>query len=234
MLTGMMVAIDGVTEAADGSMFATKVGLINNATSSSELYGLLSGYAPDGMNLNLIVDGGDGANVTSALIGSNVSIDVSAASYQVNSGNLAPSSYSDLAFDQEHNFPGQFVEVYSVYGDTLVVPDPNTTNAGLLAPAMIELEQQTVTGVVSDYHYDSTLQMWIFNLTVAANSPLINMNPGTVSVTVRQIPQTYLRNLSSITDGAQVKVHGLLFVDPNYTFPTSPVAFIMVAGRVSQ
>ena len=211
MLTGMMVAIDGVTEAADGSMFATKVDFIDT-TSGSELYGALSGYAPDGINYNLIVDGGDGANVTSALIGNNVSIDWTSASYRVNSGNLDLSGSSDLLFDQDHIFPGQFVEVD---GSTLVVPDPNTANAGLLQPAMFELEQQTITGLVSAYTYDLGSHTGTFTLTVAANSPLINMNPGLLSVTVRQIPQTYLRNLSSITDGAQVKVHGLLFVDPN-------------------
>jgi hypothetical protein len=230
MLTGMMVAIDGVTEAADGSMFATKVDFIDT-TSGSELHGLLSGYAPDGVNYNLIVDGGDGANVTSGLIGNNVSIDWTAASCRVNSGNLDLSGSSDLVFDPDHLFFGQFVEVE---GDTLLVPDPNSSNAGLLQPTWIELEQQTITGLVQNY--DS--QTGTFSLAIAANSPLFDINPGLISVTVRQIPQTYLRNLSSISNGAQVKVRGLLFVDPKYTTanyqPGNPVAFIMVAGRVSK
>lgn len=230
MLTGMMVAIDGVTEAADGSLFATTVDFIDT-TSGSELYGQLSGYAPDGINDNLIVDGGNGANVTSALLENNVSIDWTAASCRVNSGNLDLSGSSDLIFDQDHIFPGQFVEVY---GDTLMVPDPNTDNAGLLQPAMFELEQVTITGLVQNY--DS--QTGTFSLAIAANSPLFNMNPGLLSLTVRQVPQTYLRNLASISDNAQVKVRGLLFVDPNYNNanyqPGDPVAFIMVASRVSQ
>jgi hypothetical protein len=64
------------------------------------------------------------------------------------------------------------------------------------------------------------------------------LNPGLITITVRQIPQTYLRNNPTFADGELVKVRGLLFVDPDYNnanhHPADPVAFIMVADRVSK
>jgi hypothetical protein len=235
-LTGMMVEAEGTTQ-ANGSILASEVELIDNSQSGSELYGLLSGYAPEGWYYNLIVEGGDGVNVTSGLIGKNVSVDWLAASYSVNRGSLDLSGSPDLVFDEIHAFPGQFVEIE---WDTLVVPDPESTNAGLMQPGMFELEQQTISGQVVGYTYDPISKTGSFTLTVASNASIRTMNPGLTSITVRQIPQTYLRNLASISNGAQVKVRGLLFVDPSYSnvgyqpSPSSPVAFIRGASRVSQ
>lgn len=230
-LTGMIVETEGVTQ-SNGSPLATEVELIDDSQSGSELYGVLSGYAPDGMNYNLIVDGGMGVNVTTGLIGKNVTADWLSASYSINKGNLDLSGSSDLVFDETRTFPGQFVEVE---WDTLVVPDPYSSNDGYMQVGMFELEQQTISGQVSGYDSNTGT----FTLNVASNSAIKAMNPGLTSITVRQVPQTYLRNLSSITNGAQVKVRGLLFVDPNYSnvnyqpSPISPVAFIMVASRIS-
>ena len=235
-LAGNLAELDGLTQ-TDGSLFATEVECIN-PTNFSELYGQLNGYAPEGTYYNLILDAGDGTNVTQSLIGSNITVDwMSQPGYRVNSGNLDLSGSQDLVFDESHVFPGQYVELEN---DTLAVPDPESSNAGYFQPLMFELEQQTLTGVVSGYSYDPQSQTGSFTLTVPTNSPLMAMNHGLTTVTVRQIPQTYLRNLSSITDGATLKVRGLMFVDPNCSNsnleadPTMPVDFIMVASRMSR
>jgi len=232
-LTGMLIESEAVTQ-ADGSVLATEVEGIDTSQ-RSELYGLLSGYAPDGVDYNLIVEGGDGANVTSGLIGQNVTVDWVGSEYSVNSGRLDLSSSQDLVFDETRTFPGQFVEVE---WDTLQVPDPESTNAGYMTAGMFELEEQTLSGQVLGYGYDSGLGLYTFTLNVDANAPIRRMNPGLTIITVRMIPQTYLRNNPIFENGKSVKVRGLLFADPNCNStnyqPGDPVAFIMVADRISK
>ena len=144
-------------------------------------------------------------------------------------------AFPDLVFDEARTFPGQFV---AVQWDALIVPDPDSSNAGYMQPRMLELQEQTITGLVSNYVYDPDTQIGTFTLSVAGNAPLMILNPGIVSVTVRQLPPTYLRNGPTFADGDPVKVRGLLFVDPNYNnanyHPPDPVAFIMAADRISK
>lgn len=240
MLNGMMIQIDGATQLG-GSVLASKIALIDNSQSSSELYGQLSGYATDGINSNLIAAGGAGVNVSTGLIGKSITLDWLSASYSVDHGRIPASiSFFDegidgtLVFDESHLFPGQFV---AVQWDSLVVPDPDSNNAGFMQPRMFELEGQTLKGHVFSYAFDATLQCFTFTLTVADDAAIKTMNPG-LSISVRQIPQTYLRNTPTFADGDMVKVRGLLFADPNYNnanyHPPDPVAFIMVADRISK
>jgi hypothetical protein len=243
MLTGMIVETEGVTQ-ANGSVLASEVELIDNSQSGSELYGLLSGYAPDGMNYNLILEGGVGVNVTTGLVGKNITIDWLAASYSVNHGRIPDNlpffdeqADGHLIFDESHVFPGQLAEVE---WDTLIVPDPDSSNAGYMQPRMFELEEQTITGQVSNYAYNAQTQMGTFTLSVASSAPIKRMNPGLIGITVNQIPQTYLRNNPTFNPGDTVKVRGLLFVHPDYNnsnyqpSQSSPVAFVMVADRISK
>lgn len=75
---------------------------------------------------------------------------------------------------------------------------------------------------------------------VASNASIRTMNPGLVSIIVRRVPQTYLQNNPTFGDGASVKVRGLVFADPSYSnanyhpSPSTPMAFIIVAGRISK
>jgi hypothetical protein len=181
-------------------------------------------------------------NVSAALIGKNVTVDWLGASASVNHGRI-PASLSlfdenvpgNLVFDEARTFPGQFV---AVQWDSLIVPDPDSSNAGFLQPRMIELQEQTISGQVSNYVYDPSAQTGTFTLNVASSAPIKIMNSGLLPITVHQIPQTYLRNSPTFANGDQVKVRGLLFVDPNYNnsnyHPPDPVAFIMVADRISK
>lgn len=234
MLADMMIETEGTTQ-SNGIVMATRVALIDDSLTGSELYGLLSGYAPDGMNYNLIAEGGVGVNVTTDLIGKNITVDWLAADYSVNATGLDLSTSDDLVFDETRAFPGQLV---AIEWDTLVVPDPDSSNAGLMQPRMFELEQQTLSGQVAGYTYNSGSNIWTFSLNVASNASIKTMNPGLTSITVRQTPETYLRNSPTFNDGDTVKVRGLLFADPNSNStnyqPGSPVAFIMVADRISK
>lgn len=238
-VTGALVEIEGATQ-SNGSVMASEVEFIDNSQSGSELYGLISGYAPDGMNYNLIVEGGLGVNVTSGLIGEYVSIDWLASSYSVNHGRIPnnldlfnENSDEHLIFDESHVFPGQMVE--AEWG-TLEVPDPDSSNAGNMQPRMIELEEQTISGQIAAY--DNVAGTFL--LSVANNAFIRMMNPGLTTITVHQTSQTHLKNLSSIKNGDQVKVRGLLFVDPIYNnasyrpSPSNPVAFVLVADRISK
>lgn len=235
MLADMTIETEGVTQ-PNGVVAATRVALIDNSE-GSELYGLLGGYAPDFNNYSLIAEGGVGFNVSTDLIGKNITVDWSAASYSVNTAHLGLDLVNnDLVFDETHAFPGQFVELEF---DTLLVPDPDSANAGFMQPRMFQLEEQTISGQVSNYLYDSGTQTGTFTLTVANDSAIKRMNGGLVSITVRQVPRTYLRNSPSFADGDLVKVRGLLFAtsdssNVNYQPPASPVAFIVVADRISK
>jgi hypothetical protein len=244
MLTGMMIETEAATQ-TDGTVLASQVALIDSGTSSTELYGLLSGFAPEGIYYNLIVDGGVGVNEANSLIGKNVTLDWGGASYSVNSTNLDLSGTPELVFDEARVFPGQFV---AVQGAALVTPDPECnetgvcdTQAGAMQPGMFELNQQTLTGRVSGYSYNPLTQTGTFTFDVDPTSPVQVLNPGLISITVRQIPGTYLRNNITVADNDIVMVRGLLFADPNYTNidfvppdEPNPVAFIMVASRISK
>ena len=234
VLSGMMIETEDETQSS-GVVLATQVALIDHSASSSELYGLLGGPDPNSIGNNLLVEGGEGLNVSTNLIGKNVTVDRLAAGYSVNRSRMDLTTSQDLVFDEPRVFPGQFV---AVQWNSLIVPDPDSTNAGYIQPRMIELQEQTLSGQVFNYVFDSGTQTGTFTLSVAGNSPIKILNSGLVSITVRQVPRTYLRNSPTFADGDTANVRGLLFVDPNYAdgnyHPSDPVAFIMVADRISK
>ncbi|MBI3476196.1 MAG: hypothetical protein HY010_10715 [Acidobacteria bacterium] len=229
-LTGMMVETQAETQTS-AVVLATQVALIENSASSSELYGTFTGLAPDGMNYNFLVDGGMGVNYAGGLLGKNITVDWLATGYSVNAARLDLSGSTDLVFDEVRIFPGQSVEVK---WDTLIVPDPDAVNAGFMSPRMIELEEQTVTGQVSSYN----ALLGTFTLDVPSDSAIRTMNTGLISISVRQVPQTYLRNSPTFNDGDAVKVRGLIFVHPDYSYvmqhPGDPLVLVMVADRISK
>jgi len=237
-VTGMLVEMAGVTQ-SDGSVLATEVEAAGLPT-DSQLYGVFSGYNPSGL-FAMVVEGGNGVNVNSALVGKSISVDWINDDYGVNDGGLIDMTNTDLHFDESYVYPGQFVEVE---WDTLVVPDTDVCsldgtpcNAGYIQPSMIELQQQTITGTVSGLNYNPLTQTGSFTLTPSSNAAIRIQNPG-LTITVNQIPQTYLRGLSSgFNNGSTVNVRGLLFATtPNGGYipsVSSPVDFVLVAGRIS-
>jgi hypothetical protein len=237
ILTDAIIGLEASTQ-SNGIVNAIRVEMISHADQSDELYGFLGGYAPDYINYDLIAEGGVGVNVSTNLIAKNITVDWLAASYSVNTAhlNLDLVANDDLVFDETRAFPGQFVEIK---WDKLLVPDSDSTNAGFMQPRMIELQEQLLSGQVSNYVYDAQTQSGTFILSVANDSMIKRMNGGLVSITVRQIPQTYLRESPTFVDGDFVKVRGLVFADSrysnvNYLPPGSPVAFIMIADRISK
>ena len=239
VLSGMMIEVKGDTQ-TDGSLLASDVVLIDNATSTSEVHGILSGQAPDGLSYNLVFQGGMGVNVTDSLQGQTVTMDSTAASFNINHGAFSQGlnlfvegADGQLVFDADHLYPGQLV---ATKRDTLFLSDPDSCNAGCMQPLLVELEEQTLTGKVLNYTYDGETQYGSFQLVVDSNSPIKLMNPGLTTITVDQVPLTYLRNSPTFNNDDVVKVRGLLLVDPNYfTFhPGDPIAFVMVADRISQ
>ena len=234
ILTGMMIETEDAT-LSDGSVLASRIALIEHSASSSELYGLLAGHAPDGASYNLVLEGGAGLNVSPALIGKNITVDWIAASYSVNTARIDMNWSDDLVFDEARTFPGQFV---AVQWDSLIVPDPDSDNSGYIQPRMIELQEQTICGQVSNYVFDPGTQTGTFTLMVADTAPIKRLNSGLLSITVRQTAQTYLRNSPRFNNGDSVKVRGLVFADPNFNNgnyqPPDPIAFIIVADRISK
>jgi hypothetical protein len=229
-MTGTMVEAQADTQ-TNAVVLASQVALIENSAASSELYGTLTGLAPDLINYNFVVDGGMGVNFAGGLVGQNITVDWLATGYSVNSAHLDISGSSDLVFDEVRVFPGQQVEMK---WDTLIVPDPDAINAGFMSPRMIELEEQTVSGTVSSYN----ALAGTFGLNVPSDSVLKTMNPGLISIAVRQVPQTNLRNSPTFNDGDTVKVRGLIFVHPDYSYamqhPGDPLVLVMVADRISK
>ena len=245
-LTGMLLEVAAVTQ-ADGSILATEVEWAGNST-GSQLYGLLSGYNPSGF-FAMVVEGGEGANVTSSLVGKKITVDWLDAIYAVNDGGLIDMSTTDLSFDSGSVYPGQLVEVE---WDTLIAPDsdlcPGPCNAGILQPGKVELEQQTITGTVSGLAYNPLTQTGSFTLNLASNAALRIQNPGLAvdgtpsiagAITVNQVSKTFLKSLpTGFANGNTVKVRGLLFsTTPNGGYvpsPSNPVNFVLVAGRISK
>jgi hypothetical protein len=221
-----LVEVNGSTQ-SDGSLFADEVEGID-WDGGAELEGLLGGYNPSGF-MYLVAQDGIGTGVTSALVGNKVSIDMSGATEEVNSGTIDLTGIP-VVFDMDHVFVGQRVEVESQWPG--VTTDDPDGNSGWTYPWNVELEQQTISGTVAN----STVTAGQFDLVLPADgsSYLRLLNPAIASVHIYTQSGTTLKGISSITNGNKVQVRGLLFGNYVNYDPDQGTYFVMVAARITR
>jgi Domain of unknown function (DUF5666) len=210
MAMGMMVEVDAAWQ-ADGSCMAARVEpLLSGACGGLMAEGMLfsiTGAPPT--QLSIIVDNGAGGAMMNSYLGTRPLVNVSAAttySFDSDGVNLTNLPFTP-AFDPEHMTLGQRIEPQTTGGmmaDPTSAMGPKSMNANA-----ITLEQQSMRGAVAGYGGGVPAS---FTLTLPAGSGFASLT-GAASITVYQQPDTLLRGMTSVSDGANVQVRGLLFFD---------------------
>jgi hypothetical protein len=229
-LANMIVKVNGRTQ-ADGSLLATGVRGMENVQ-GVETEGLIYWDYQTVPELWLIPQDGNGAslaNVPEPAFGQTLHLDVNNASYEVNLDSMDMTGLIGyiFMFDWDHTGVGQRVLVQSSTG--IVTPDPDGTD-GLITTNRVTLEKQSLGGTVDAYSPLPNGGAW-FNLLIPSDSYLALLNsPPVTSVVVWQQPGTDLHGITSVKDGDNVHVRGLLFRDGKGSYG----AFNMVAQRISK
>lgn len=218
-ILNMIVKVEGTTR-PDGTLYAKEVEGIEDQ-SGSEIAGLVTAIqGSPASSVSIVVQDGEGAGVTSALIGSSVTANVSGANYQVDVGHVdttglgsVPSS-PNFPFDGSTVHAGQRIEVDSITGE-----DANSTSA-----ATVHLKQEALVGNVSSLAAPAAPST--FTLTVPSDSAFA-MVSGATTVTVYWQPGTDVSNLTQgLKSGQTVRVRGLVFF--------TGTGFNLIARRIDQ
>jgi hypothetical protein len=219
------VEVNGSTQ-ADGSLYADEVELVDVAN-GVELFGLVTYDYPD-VELNLVVQDGIGAGMSTSLVGKTISAQVAQSGYAINTGHIDMTGVTAV-FDGEHIVPGQQVEVESLWG---LIADPDSGLQYLDSPFMIELQQQTISGYAENYAAGQNgTHTFDILLPLDGSSPVANLNPGLTSIHVYQQPTTFPA-LSSIADSTRVQVRGLLLCQNDNVNQTC-TNFVLVASKIT-
>jgi hypothetical protein len=140
------------------------------------------------------------SSTNSPSLGSTVDVAIdSNTRFDVKSKNLTLTSLPFTAtFDQNSITKGQNVEV-----------DADRVSTSPVPARKLSLKEQSLTGVASAIQ-SGTIKS--FTLTVPSDSAFA-MLTGSTSVPVYQVTATELKDIPAVTEGATVRVRGLLFLD---------------------
>src|ERR1700674_670446 len=248
-LQGLIVAVRG-RSAKDGSLVATDVEALESH-SGAVMEGVVSGYIPNSNVVTLASQDGSGDGMKSSIIGSGVSVDPSNnPNFVVDTHDMDMTGLESLQFDINSLVLGQHVQVQSMRA----IQRDSNGNAALVVPETVKLEPQTLTGTVANYQSGNTPGTFTFDLVFATDASMNVLNPFFYTMHVYQQRGADLQKLSAaISDGATVRVWGLVFYSPlpqgSSVKPSikatgeravrllghrqNEPAFIMVAGRIS-
>ena len=215
---GMMVDLDANMQ-ADGSLMATRIDSVLSGMSggmmAEGLVNSISGNPPT--QLSIIADNGAGSGMMGSYLGATLLVNVAAST-----GYRFDASGVDL---KNLPFTPTFNSSTMTKGQRI---DPGTSggmmNGGMMGPTMnaseLTLEQQGLSGTVASYASGSPAS---FILNLPADSAFTSIT-GSGMITVFQQPDTQLRGMPSVANGASVQVRGLLFFDAG--------SYKMVAARI--
>ncbi len=209
---GMLVEVEATTQ-ADGSLLAKEVELVENQGVEAE--GVITALNNPLTQFTMVDDDGMGSGFASANMGSNINVGVSAISTQFRA-NLHNIDMSGLSFTFNNSLnvaKGQNVQVESSAG--------MQTNSTINADKVV-LVKQSLSGSVSNYVASGSSATFTLNL--SPDAAFLKLT-GVSAVKVYQQSGTELKDLTAVSNGATVRVRGLLFFDgANYQF---------VAARIS-
>lgn len=224
MVVGMIVMVDADMQ-PDGSLLAREVSLREHDSNGMRAEGLIVSVAGNpATQLALIAHDGDGSGVSHDDMGGTITVNLDS-----NTVFSMDTSHVDLTglpftptFSASNVFKAQAVEVVSSTGMSHDGGDGNDMHHGTANASAVHLEEQGLRGVVANYSVNGSQAT--FTLTVAPDSLFANLT-GTTSITVYQQTATELWGLSSVTNGATVEVHGMLFVNSG--------SYSLVASRIA-
>lgn len=204
-----MVRVEALTM-QNGTPLAKEVELLGPVTNESE--GIVtSTTGSPASSFSVVVQDGSGSGMNDALLGGTLSVNISGQTrFRIDEGDVDLGGLNLPDFNAASLSKGQRVE-----SDADAAP-----SNGAVTAESVKLQSQALTGTVSGA---STSQ---FTITLADDSAF-KLLTGIGSLKVFTQRNTRLKNIVGITDGASVKVRGLVFFDPNTN------SFTMVAGRIS-
>jgi hypothetical protein len=238
-LTGAMVEVNGLTS-ADDSLLASQVTYLGSGANGVAVEGLITGHDQSGQ-MSLVSQTGTGNGATDALRGTSVTFNpAGGTTYTVNTSDFDMEGLP-FSFDQSSIMPGQRITVNS---HTAIQQGANAHAAGSVNASVVELQQQTLTGTVTNYIAGANgAAMFDLVLNATGASYLNAATPGTTIVHVYQRSTTDLHNVSgAISEGQSLQVRGLLFYynpatpssshNPTASDAGSAQPFAFVASRV--
>jgi hypothetical protein len=205
----MLVRVEGRT-AMDGSAVAKEVEVLS--PDGMEAEGIVTSTTGNPVtSFNVVAQDGSGNGMTSSMKGAVLTVNVNNGTrFRVDEGNVDLGGLTLPTFDASTLSKGQRLEAES---------DAAAVN-GVLTAESVKLQQQALVGAISAI---SGMQ---FTLTVPDDSAF-KLLTGKNTLTVLTQSKTRMKNNVTITQGAVVKVRGLVF------FETARAAYTMVAGRIS-
>lgn len=209
-LANQMVRVEARTM-QNGLPLAKEVEVISAA--GGEIEGLIGVTVGSPVtSFSLVVQDASGPNVTDALLGdfitANINPDVTR--FRVDNGNIDLGGLNLADFNAASLSKGQSVEIDAVEG----------SSGSQIVPDSVKLQSQALSGVISNASGSQ------FTLTLA-NDSAFRLLTGTGTLKVLTQRNTELKNNITISNGASVKVRGLVFFDPNTG------SYTLVAGRIS-
>jgi hypothetical protein len=216
MSAGMLVRVNAVTQ-PNGVLLAKRVTAVE-MDNASEADGVITAVTGSPATQLAVLDqDGVGLGMTAQLLGGTLNVDVNSSTVFSVSEDLDLSNLQFTpVFSSSSVMAGQRVEA-----DTNAGVSPS----GTLTASNVELRRQAVHGIVSGYGPGLVSGQFTFTLNLPVDSYLTLLSHGAVkAITVVQQPTTELRNLSAVSDGANLRVRGALFWTGS--------GFTMVASRI--
>lgn len=213
MSNGMIVSVDAITQ-ADGSLLAQHVESMWGSSGGMMGGGIVTGITGNPpTQLNIVANNGIGGGMMMSAIASTITVNVSSStpySADADDVDLANLPFTPT-FDSSSIAKGQKIDVVS--GGSMMSGGGmmgGGTSFGTINASQVRLEQQGLHGTVSNYSASGSQAT--FTLTLPSDSAFTTLT-GVSTVTVYQQNGTQLHNLSTVANGNQVQVRGLLFYD---------------------
>ncbi len=211
---GMVIQVEGFT-LADGTAMAKKVEVEEAEAEGLEAEGIVTSIAGMPNSFQMVVQDESSPSNAVPNVGTTINVNVDASThYRIQSSNNIDLNGLPFtpAFDATTLAPAQNVEA-----------DTSTSNPTSITADSVKLQNQAITGVVSnatpiDGSHTS------FTLTPAADSVFHNLS-GKTSLSVITTGATNFNGVNAVNNGATLRIRGLLFFQGG--------SYRMVASRVT-
>ncbi len=205
---GMVVRVAANMQ-SDGTLLATNVSAAGRGSKGMAASGLVTSASGSPITqLTIVEQDVSGSGASQDDLGATLIANLdSRASFSMNSSGV---DLVGLPFTPEFSsnsvFSGQAVEIVSDSG--MMHDTSSSTHQGSASVSEVHLEQQGIRGTVSSHSANGNEAT--FTLNVASESFFAHLT-GATSLMVFQRPDTEIWGPGTISDGASVVVHGLLF-----------------------
>jgi len=207
VVTNSLVRVEGVTQ-ADGSILANEVEIVG-ANPAQEAEGIVTTtFGNPVSSFSMLLHDGSGGMVTPGMLVSMILVQISpVTTFRVDNGDLDINGWSLPQFSAASLSKAQRIEV-----------DGLQNSSGLTATA-VKLEQQALTGIVSELANSQ------FTLMLPSDSAFALLT-GMTTVTI-YVSKSASIDGATLVNGATVKVRGLLLLNPSqgsYQFVASEIS----------